>query len=195
LVTTSSLNTLASAIEGLMSRTGNPLADASLMHSVRLLARHLLAARTCDDPEVRGELALAAILCGEGTDHTGAGVTTVLGHAIGARHDVENGTINAIMLPHVLRFNAQDAATGLAKVAAALGAPPAHPDSHLSMILHTVQAIFEGLGIARRLRDVGVAFGALPRIAEDAMADWFLRGNPRQVRAAAELQEILEQAW
>ncbi len=195
LVTSSSLNTLASAIEGLMSRSGNPLADASLMHAVRLLARHLLAAGTCDDPEVRSELVLAAILCGQGTDHTGAGVTTVLGHAIGARHDIENGTINAIMLPHVLRFNAQDAAAGLAKVAAALGAPPAHPDSHLSMILHTVQAIFEDLGIPRRLRDVGIAFGALPRIAEDAMDDWFLRGNPRQVRAAAELQEILEQAW
>jgi alcohol dehydrogenase len=194
LVTSASLNTLASAIEGLMSRSGNPLADALLMHSVRLLARHLLATRTCDDPEVRGELALAAVLCGQGTDHTGAGATTVLGHAIGARHSIEHGTINAIVLPHVLRFNAQDAASGLAKVATALGAPAAHPDS-LSMILQTVQAISEGLGIPRRLRDIGVPFGMLPRIAEDAMGDWFLRGNPRQVRAAAELEEILEQAW
>jgi alcohol dehydrogenase len=195
LVTSSSLNTLASAIEGLMSRSGNPLADASLMHSVRLLARHLSALATCDDPEVRSELVLAAILCGQGTDHAGAGVTTVLGHAIGARHGIENGMINAIVLPHVLRFNAQDAATGLAKVATALGNSSAAPDFHLSTILNTVQTISGALGISHRLRDVGVPFTSLPRIAEDAMGDWFLRGNPRQVRAAAELEEILEQAW
>ena len=72
---------------------------------------------------MRGELVLAAILCGQGTDYTGAGITTVLGHAIGARHELENGIVNAIVLPHVLRFNADAAAAGLAKVAAALGLP------------------------------------------------------------------------
>jgi alcohol dehydrogenase len=195
LVTSASVNSFASAIEGLMSRSGNPLADASLMHSVQLLARHLPATGTLDDPDVRGELVLAAILCGQGTDHTGAGITTVLGHAIGARYGVENGTINAIVLPHALRFNAQDAAVGLAKAARALGAQHADVDSNLSAILNAVKAISQALGIPYRLREVGVPFDALPGIATDAMGDWFLRGNPRQVRAAAELQQILEHAW
>ena len=124
LVASAGLNTFATAIEGLMSRSGNPLADALLMHAVRLLGQHLPDVARHDDATVRGELVLAAVLCGQGTDHTGAGITTVLGHAIGARHELENGTVNAIVLPHVLRFNASAAAAGLAKVAAALGLPP-----------------------------------------------------------------------
>ena len=36
---------------------------------------------------------------------------------------------------------------------------------------------------------------ALPEIAEKGMGDWFLKGNPRPVREASELQQILEEAW
>ena len=58
-----------------------------------------------------------------------------------------------------------------------------------------MDAIFSKLGIARRLRDVGVPREALSEIAAIGMGDWFLRGNPRPVRAASELQHVLEQAW
>jgi alcohol dehydrogenase len=195
LVISASLNALASAIEGLMSPSGNSLADASLMHSVRLLATHLVAAATHDDPWVRSELMLAAILCGQGTDHTAAGITTVFGHAIGARHSIENGTINAIVLPHVLRFNAEFSASGLAKVATALGSPHSTPDFNLATILQRVHGICAALGIPSRLREVGVPFTALPDIAADSMGDWFLRGNPRQISSVGELRDLLEQAW
>jgi len=195
LVASASVNSFATAIEGLMSRSGEPLADALLMHSVRMLARHLPATSTHDEPHVRGELVLAGILCGQGTDHTGAGITTVLGHAIGARFGLENGVINAIVLYHVLRFNADAAWVGVEKVAAALGLPPRDAASTLARTVDTVSGIFDALGLARRLRDVGVASEALPEIALAAMGDWFLRGNPRQVRDASELLQILKQAW
>jgi alcohol dehydrogenase class IV len=183
LVISASLNTLAMAVEGLMSGTGDPISDALLMHALRLTA-HALTNRA-DDAATRGELVLAAVLCGQGTDHTGAGITTVLGHAIGARFHVENGLANAIVLPHALRFNAEAAAAGLEKIAAALGLDAAA----------RVEAIFEKLEISRRLRDVGVPREALSEIASRAMGDWFLRGNPRSVRNAAELQQVLEEAW
>lgn len=193
LVAAASVNTFATAMEGLMSRTGEPLADALLMHSVRLLAQHLPATARHDAPDVRGEMVLAGILCGQGTDHTGAGITTVLGHAIGARYELDNGVVNAIVLPHVLRFNADAAGAGMAKVAAAIGLP--RGESPLKPLVETVNSIFDALGLQRRLRDVGVPREALPEIARHSMGDWFLRGNPRQVRDASELQQILEQAW
>ncbi len=195
LVASASVNTFATAIEGLMSRSGDPLADALLMHSVRLLARHLPAPATHDDPAVRGELVLAGILCGQGTDHTGAGITTVIGHAIGARHGLENGAVNAVMLPHVLRFNAAHAGPGLAKVGAALGLHPVDADALLAALVHSVSTAFDALGLPRRLRDLGVPRDVLPEIASHAMGDWFLRGNPRRVRDAAELQQLLELSW
>jgi alcohol dehydrogenase len=195
LVVSASINTFATAMEGLMSRSGNPLADALLMHAVRLLGQHLSDVARHDDDAVRGELALAAVLCGQGTDHTGAGITTVLGHAIGARHELENGTANAILLPHALRFNAGAAATGLAKVAAALGLPHNDREPSLLAVMEAVKTIFDALDVPCRLRDVGIPAKSLPSIAEIGMGDWFLRGNPRPVRDARELQEVLEQAW
>ena len=195
LLASAGLNTFATAVEGLMSRAGNPLADALLMHAVRLLGQHLPDIARHDDATVRGELVLAAVLCGQGTDHTGAGITTVLGHAIGARHEIENGTVNAIVLPHALRFNATAATAGLAKVAAALGLPHNDTELLLPSVVKAVQMIFSTLDLPPRLRDVGIPAEALPAIADVAMGDWFLRGNPRPVRDARELQDVLEAAW
>jgi alcohol dehydrogenase class IV len=195
LIASASLNTFAMAIEGLMSRAGDPLADALLMHALRLLARHLPDQERHDDPAVRGELLLAAVLCGQGTDHAGAGMTTVLGHAIGARYELENGILNAIVLPHVLRFNIEAAHAGVAKVAAALGLPDAELEPQVLMTIQAVETLFGKLGVPRRLRDVGVPRDALFGIASSAIGDWFLRGNPRPVRSIAELHQVLEDAW
>jgi alcohol dehydrogenase class IV len=193
LAVSASLNTFSMAIEGLMSRTGDPIADALLMHALRLLAQHLSSAAVGNDAAVRAELVLAAVLCGQGTDYTSAGITTVLGHAIGARYNMENGVVNAIVLPHVLRFNAEAAKAGLANVAAALGL--ARDDDVVTPVVDAVQAMFGGLKVPRRLRDVGVPREALGDVAANAMGDWFLRGNPRPVRDVSELRQVMEEAW
>ncbi|CCN17643.1 iron-containing alcohol dehydrogenase [Bordetella bronchiseptica MO211] len=195
LVATASINTLSMAIEGLTSRSQDALAQGALMQVLRLIGQNLPRAAREDDPAVRGQLVLAAILCGQGTDHTAAGITTVLGHAIGARHEIENGTVNAIVLPHVLRFNAEAAAAGMADVAAALDLPRSTAQETLEQITQKVTSFFDDLGVPRRLRDVNVPREGLADIAAHGMGDWFLRGNPRPVRSAAELQQILEEAW
>lgn len=126
---------------------------------------------------------------------TAAGITTVLGHAVGARHEIENGTVNAIVLPHVLRFNAQAASAGMAQVAAALDLQRTTAQAPEQRVVETVKSLFDELGVPRRLRDVKVPRESLAETAALAMGDWFLKGNPRPVREAAELQQILEEAW
>lgn len=195
LVASASINTLSMAIEGLTSRSHDALAQGALMQALRLLAQNLPAAAREDDAAVRGQLVLAAILCGQGTDHTAAGITTVLGHAIGARHAIENGTVNAIVLPHVLRFNAEAAATGMAQVAAALDLPRSGAGTAEQRVVQSIASLFDAMDVPRRLRDVQVPRASLAETAELAMGDWFLKGNPRPVRVAAELQQILEEAW
>jgi alcohol dehydrogenase class IV len=193
LLVSASLNTFAMAIEGLVSRAGDPIADALLMHAMRLIAQHLPSKALAEDLDARGDLMLAAILCGQGSDYAAAGITTVVGHAIGASYHMDNGIANAIVLAHVLRFNADAAKDGLSKVAAALGLPSSR--DVLPGVVDAVEALFAELEIPRRFRDVGVPREALPEIAAKGMGDWFLRGNPRPVREASELQQILEQAW
>jgi alcohol dehydrogenase class IV len=195
LIVSASINTLSMAIEGLVSRSGDPLSDALLMHALRLAARYLPDPSLADSPATRAELMLAAVLCGQGSDYAGAGITTVLGHAVGARNHIDNGIVNAIVLAHAIRFNGDAAGVGLQKVGAALGLPPQEGEALVGVVVDAIEALFATLGVPRRLRDVGVTHDTLPSIASSAIDDWFLRGNPRPVREAAELQNILEAAW
>jgi alcohol dehydrogenase class IV len=194
LVVSAGLNTFAMAIEGLMSRSGDPISDALLVHALRLLALHLPSPALDEDLAARGQLLLAAVMCGQGTDYTGAGLTIPLGHALSARFDVHNGLTNAILLPFALRFNADAAQPGLQKLAASLGLLGADGE-RLAMVIDAIENLFTELGIPRRLRDVGVTREALFDIAASSMGDWFLRSNPRPIRDASELQQILEEAW
>jgi len=195
LVVSASLDTFSLAVEGLTSRSGDPIADALLMHAMRLLALHLPNPALHADPRVRGELMLAAVLCGQGTDYTGAGIATVLGHAIGARHEVENGVTKAIVLPSVLRFNADAAKAGLQKLATSLGLAGIADEVPVTAVINAIEAVFRSLGIPRRLREVGVPRESLHAIATSGMRDWFLRGSPRPVRDASELLQVLQEAW
>jgi alcohol dehydrogenase len=194
LVISAALDTLTQALEGLTSRSANPISDALLMHAVRLLAAQL-ATRAGHNPDVeRGELMLAAILCGHGTDMTGAGMAAVLGHAIGGRYGLENGLVKAVVLPHVLSFNASAAAEGMQKILISLALMPesgVHPELLVNRRLDTLFARWA----PARLRDLRVPREELTGIAERAMQDWFLRGNPRRVRNAGEVLQVLEAAW
>jgi alcohol dehydrogenase class IV len=195
LIVSASLNTLVMSIEGLIARSGDPIADGLLMHALRLLAQHLPAAAQTDDAAARSELMIAAVMCGQGSDYSGAGITTVLGHTIGARHELDNGIANAIMLAHVLRFNAGFADAGMQKVATALGLPTLQGEALVSAVINTVQKLFASLGVPPRLRDAGIPQAALPGFASAAMGDWFLSANPRAVTDASDLQQVLEAAW
>ena len=195
LVVSATLNTFSLAIEGLVSRVGDPLADALLMHVIRLSLQRLTDPALATDAAARADLVVAAVMCGQGTDHTAAGITTVLGHAIGARHGVENGILNGIVLAHALRFNGSTAQAGLEKVAAALGMVAANGPQLVDQVIDRVSSLFGQLAVPQRLRDVGVPREGLADVASAAMGDWFLRGNPRRVQDAGELLQVLEAAW
>ena len=197
LIVSAGLNTLAMALEGLMSRSGDPFSDALLMHAARLLRQGLQQAGqgdAGDDPAIRADLMFASLLCGHGTDYTGAGIAIPLGHAISARFHIDNGLANAIVLPHVVRFNEEAAGAGLQKLVDAFGLN-ADKRAPAAVVVEALQSTFDALGIPKRLRDIGVTRESLAHLAAISMEDWFVRDNPRRVRDAGELEQVLESAW
>jgi alcohol dehydrogenase class IV len=192
LVVSASLGALGGAAQGLLSRAGDPFSDGLLIHALRLLAEHLPAAATHDSAPAREPLMMAALLSGHATDYTGAGIGLPLGHAISARFHLDGGIASAIVLPHVIRFNASAAPHGMAKLAQALGLPRAAGAEDVAAAL---TALFSSLGTPARLRDVDIPRESLPALAAVAMDDWFVRDNPRRVQHASELEEVLRQAW
>jgi alcohol dehydrogenase class IV len=196
LVMAASLNAFAMAVEALESDLDDPLAEAALRHAIEMIVE-LLPRHTehPTDPDARMGLMLAALLCGQGTDHGGGGLASVLGHAIGPRAGVANGLAQAIVLPHTVRFNAIVTRHRLTRVVRALGA------SKREAARCTVDDAIERLGgfmmslaLPGRLRDLGIDRDVLVRVADDAMQDWFLQRNPRSV-GRADILDVLEAAW
>jgi alcohol dehydrogenase len=147
---------------------------------------------------VRERLAIAGVLCGRGTEQAGGGLASVLAHATGHRVHVANGIINAIVLPHTMRFNAPATAGTAARIVESLTGPPssgAALAADTASAVDRLEALFGRVGVPLRLRDIGVAERDLAQIAEAAMADWFINRAPRRVSGVADLRGILERAW
>ncbi|WP_077001645.1 iron-containing alcohol dehydrogenase family protein [Variovorax sp. KK3] len=200
LVRAAALNALAMAVEGLESESSDPLSDALLIHALRLLAQHLPPEGDgAQDPQRRAQLVLAAVMCGRGTDQAGGGLASVLGHAIGHRSHVPNGIVNAIVLPHTLRFNLPATRERLWKLRASLPGADAAADAgdaqHSHPAIDALDNLLRGLGLPAGLRDTGLRREDFDVVVKDAGADHFLRRNPRRVESDAQLHALLDAAW
>jgi len=188
------LNAFTMAVQGLESRNRDPLADALLLHALRLLAANLRElSRKPNDADTRAELMLGALLAGQGTDYAPTGLTSALAHVIGARFHLDNGVVNAILLPHAMRFNLQVTRERLALIADAL-APHASGSPEV-VAIDAVERLFGDLALHKRLRDIGVGEESLTLIADDVAVDWFLYQNPRPVGGKTDIIEVLRAAW
>lgn len=184
----------AMAVQGLEARQRDPLADGLLIHALSLLTTHLPGLQTAaDDADVRIQLMLGAFLAGYGTDYAPPGLASALTHCIGARFHLANGTTNALMLPHTVRYNAP-ATGGRLRVIPGVAANTLEQHS-AAAAADVITRLFASLGLPARLRDVGVAEQDLAQIAADAFGDWFLHQNPRAVAGPDELRELLAAAW
>jgi alcohol dehydrogenase class IV len=119
---------------------------------------------------------------------TRLGASHAIGHILGAGAGVAHGHTSCIMLPYVLAWNAPVNAERQRAVAEALG----EPDAEASDVLDRFIA---GLGMPRRLREVGVEEDDLPRLAKNCMLDDWTFSNPRPIRSPDEVMEILRAAY
>lgn len=191
LVIVAAINTLAMAIEGLETPAGNPLTDSDLLQAVYLVRSVLGRVETIDDEAARSDLMLAAVLCGRGTDHGGGGICSALSHACGARTGVDNGLVNAVLLPVTVAFNLEHHAHGLDRRALRTGAAGPIADVLQPAAL---RRLLEAAGAPGRLRDLRVRKDELDDIARAAAQDWFLQKGPRPVEVG-QLRQLLERAW
>jgi len=195
LVVDASMDAFAQAIQGLESERREPLADALLLHGVRLIRQALDAKADPTRADTRGGLMLAAQLIGEGTDYTGAGAASAIGHAIGARFSAGNGVAKAIVLPHTVTFNAPMTRDRMNDAADALGLTDRAVETDSpDAVSRACREFFNSLALPSRLREVSVPYDALPQLADDVSQDWFFAQNPRPM-PHADLMTLLEAAW
>lgn len=188
MTTSSTLNALVMAIEGVIARGANYFTDAQLGHALRTLARGLPLLQIDEERSgLREQLSLAAASAGDGAESAGAGLAAAISHTFGHRARLGNGELDALILPYVLDFLSPIKADRLALLALALDCSP-------SDVRSTLVNLFDSAGVSRRLRDCSVDSGQLPEAARDAMTDFAIESSPRPVSESDALA-VLRAAW
>jgi len=182
------IDAMVHAIEGYASTSANnnPVSRTLALEALRLLGNHIQrAVTTPQDHDARGAMLLGSMLAGMAFANSPVAAVHALAYPLGGTFHVPHGLSNALVLPHVLRFNNSVAAQTYAEIAAA-------PFPELGNIQDAgeradrfagkLAELSEDLGLPTGLREVGIGEGDLPKLAKDAMKQTrLLVNNPRSM--------------
>lgn len=139
---------LTHAIESLTADGASELTVPYSRHAYDLLTDALMTAATESDDGtlvVREQLLSASYLAGIAMNNAGLGAVHAISHAIGGRHDLPHGHLNAVLLPAVVRHNGERSPRARARYASLVGtARPPH-----DALADRIEQLFGGLGLER----------------------------------------------
>jgi len=194
------VDAMVHAIEAYASASpnNNPLSKMLAREALRLLGANIeTAVATGGNREARGAMLLGSMLAGQAFANSPVAAVHALAYPIGGIFHIPHGLSNALVLPHVLRFNAPVAGAVYAEIAA--DAFPALAEvgaqARCAAFIAALEQLALRLNMPVRLRDVGIPEEALPRMARDAMKQQrLLVNNPRPL-AEADALAIYRAAW
>ena len=192
------MDALSHAVESLHSMQRQPITDGLAMHAIRLIREHLpRAVADGQDVLARGQMLIAACMAGAAFSNAQVGLVHAMAHTVGARFGVHHGLANSILMPHVIRFNAEEEAACYRPVAEALGlAVGALDDAACAEAAASeIEALAESIGLPGRLSEQGVPEEALADLAEGALFDGAIVYNARTVMEADEVLSVFQAAY
>jgi maleylacetate reductase len=181
------MNALAHGVECAYSPTRTPEAEAIALAAVHRVAAALPA--VVDEPAnlaARSAMLAAAVLGGRCLQNASMGVHHGLAQLLGGRTGIPHGLANAILLTHVLRWNAEEVPAEAAMIGAALG-DPGDPAG-------AVDRLRQRVGLPGRLSEVGVTTADVDVVVRLAAGNANVANNPRPV-SADDARAILESAF
>jgi maleylacetate reductase len=195
LTASTGINALAHCVEAVYAVDRNALSTQAALAGARAISRALpRCVAAGHDLDARTEMLEGAHLAGRSLGDVSMGLHHGLCHVLGGSAGVSHGLANAVILPHAMRFNLDAAVPHLAALGTAMGLAAADDEALALAAIHHVAALIASLGLPQRLRDVGVPFTDLPRLARLAAASKTVRSNPKEAREA-QLESLLNEAW
>ncbi|MDP2119208.1 MAG: iron-containing alcohol dehydrogenase [Hoeflea sp.] len=195
------VDAMVHAIEAYASKNANnnPLSRLLAREALRLIGANIeTAVFDGRNVEARGAMLLGSMLAGQAFANSPVAAVHALAYPIGGTFHVPHGLSNALVLPHVLRFNAPNAGAVYAQIAHdAFPHLPRDAGSQAicSAFIDELAGLAVKLGMKTRLRDVGIPETALAKMASDAMVQQrLLVNNPREVTQTDALA-IYRAAW
>jgi maleylacetate reductase len=182
------MNALAHGVECAYSPARTPEAEAIALACIQRISTNLAdVVAEPDNLEVRTRMLEGAALGGRCLQNATMGAHHGLAQLLGGRTGMPHGLANALLLSHVVRFNAEALPEHVVhRIGGALG----DPDDPAAAI----DALRARLGLPATLSECGVNDDDLDAIARMAEGNGNVRANPREVREQ-EAREILEAAF
>ncbi|KAF0215451.1 MAG: alcohol [Geobacteraceae bacterium] len=194
-VCTTATDALSHAMEAFFSVASTSLTDVHAIKAMRLLTKSLVNAvreRTPDDLE---NLSRASLHAGMAFSNSLLGIVHALAHPIGGLYDANHGSVNAILLPEVLRYDIPVVTEKLPELAWGLGhTGKGETSSSGEMVQDTVETLLDAIGAPRSLRSIGVVREDIPDLARKALKDVCIVTSPREADEQ-DLIRILEKAF
>lgn len=183
------MDALAHALETAVTTRRNPVSAMYSREAFRMLLGafpRVLAGP--DDLAARGAMLLGAAFAGTAIEHSMLGAAHAAANPLTAHFGIVHGEAVGLMLPGVIRFNAEHPAAGTAYVdlaCAARLARPGDPPAAVALALaQQLESLCDQSGLPRRLAERGVERAAVPQLAQEAARQWTASFNPRPLTAS-----------
>jgi alcohol dehydrogenase class IV len=189
----SGMDAVSHAIEAYVAVGHSDFSDAFAEKSLQLLCRHLPTAyERPDDLDARERVHNAATMAGLAFNNAGLGIVHSISHAIGGMFPLPHGRLNAMILPHVIEFNAGPLGFGPATLTP-VGRRYAHlglmvdvrattPRGRVLGLIEDCKKLAARLKMPVTLSQAGLkkdeVLRALPHLAHAALHDRCTAGNP-----------------
>ncbi|WP_405638878.1 bifunctional acetaldehyde-CoA/alcohol dehydrogenase [Streptomyces sp. NBC_00019] len=210
----SGFDALTHAIEAYVSVYANDFTDGPALHAVRLIFDHLDAAVNdrAGSPEAREKMHNAGTIAGMAFGNAFLGIVHAMSHTLGATFHIAHGRTNAVLLPHVIRYNGTvpTKLTGWPKyesyraperfqdIARTLGLPAATPAQGVESLASAVERLRAAVDIEPSFQALGVDeqsyLTALPQQALNAYEDQCAPANPR-MPMLDDMQKLMRTAY
>ncbi|MSU77288.1 MAG: iron-containing alcohol dehydrogenase [Gemmataceae bacterium] len=188
------IDALSHAVESYVTTKRNPVSQMFAREGWKLLELNLeKVLHNPTDLEARGAMQMGAFLAGTAIENSMLGVCHSCANPLTAHYGITHGLAIGIMLPHVIRFNAEVVPELYADLVEEAGLHNGHAHAHADIIAERIMRLMHLAELPTTLTDCGVSRGILPLLAEEASQQWTARFNPRVV-TETEILQIFEEA-
>ncbi|ELI9684078.1 L-threonine dehydrogenase [Vibrio vulnificus] len=190
------MDALTHAVEAYVSIAATPITDAVAIKAIELIQAHLrTAVAHGEDIEAREQMAYAQFMAGMAFNNASLGYVHAMAHQLGGFYDLPHGVCNAILLPHVQRYNAQVCPERLRDVAKAMGVnvEGMSAEQGADAAIEAIVQLAKNVGIPTGIRELGAKLEDIPTLADNALKDACGFTNPKQA-THEEISAIFEAA-